>query len=89
MRAAVSRRTDGGAVIGQDEALTPEAALALYLADPLDLRRQRAVAVGALADLCLLDRPWAQARDRLRAEDVAMTWIAGSIIHDRVDQAPA
>lgn len=89
MRAAVSRRTAGGAIIGQDEALMPEAALALYLADPLDLRQLRVVAVGSPADLCLLDRPWAQARDRLRAEDVAMTWIAGSIVHDRVDQTPA
>ncbi len=89
MRAAVSRRTESGAVIGQDEALTPEAALALYLADPLDLRRQRSMVVGAPADLCLLDRPWAQARDRLRAEDVAMTWIAGSVVHDGIDQTPA
>ncbi|WP_303762052.1 amidohydrolase family protein [Sphingobium yanoikuyae] len=89
MRAAVSRETQSRAVIGQDEALTPEAALALYLADPLDLSRQRSMAVGAPADLCLLDRPWAQARHRLLADDVAMTWIAGSVIHDRVDQAPA
>ncbi|MGA1850082.1 amidohydrolase family protein [Sphingobium sp. HT1-2] len=89
MRAAVSRETPNGAIIGQDEALTPEAALALYLADPLDLRRQRAVTVGSPADLCLLDRPWAQARDRLLAQDVAMTWIAGSVVHDRVDQTPA
>ena len=62
MRAAVSRETPNGAIIGQDEALTPEAAL---------------------------DRPWAQARDRLLAQDVAMTWIAGSVVHDRVDQTPA
>jgi predicted amidohydrolase YtcJ len=89
MRAAVARRTESGAVIGRDEALTPEAALALYLADPLDLRQQRSLAVGAPADLCLLDRPWTQARDRLRAQDVAMTWIAGSVVHDHVDQTPA
>jgi predicted amidohydrolase YtcJ len=89
MRAAVSRKTADGAVIGQDEALTPEGALALYLADPLDLRRQRSIAIGAPADLCLLDRPWGQARVRLLAQDVAMTWIGGSIVHDRINQTPA
>ncbi|MFD2430109.1 amidohydrolase family protein [Sphingobium scionense] len=89
MRAAVSRETADGAVIGQDEALTPEAALALYHADPLDLRRQRSIAIGAPTDLCLLDRPWGQARVRLLAQDVAMTWIGGSIVHDRINQTPA
>ncbi|WP_404480909.1 amidohydrolase family protein [Novosphingobium sp. BL-52-GroH] len=77
MAAAVRRTTPSGAVIGPDEALTPEAALALYLADPLDLARQRRVAVGEPADLCLLDRPWAAARDRLDGADVAITIIDG------------
>lgn len=88
MRAAVSRRTMGGAVIGPDEALTPEAALGLFLADPHDLGRQRRIAPGAPADLCLLDRPWNQARQRLLAEDVAMAIASGRIIHDRVNQPP-
>ena len=77
MAAAVSRRTPAGAVIGADEALTPEQALSLWLADPLDLSRERRIAPGAAADLCLLDRPWAQARERLCARDVAATWIGG------------
>lgn len=88
MRAAVSRRTRDGVLIGPDEALTPEAALALYLADPEDLTRQRAVTVGAAADLCLLDRPWRAARERLLAEDVRVVMIGGSIVHERIDQAP-
>ena len=88
MRAAVSRRTHAGVAIGDDEALTPEEALALYLADPIDLTIQRRIAPGITADLCLLDRPWAAARKCLSADDVHATIIAGSIVHHRIDQAP-
>lgn len=87
MAAAVSRRTRSGQSIGLAEALTPEEALALFLADPADLRRQRQIAVGARADLCLLDVPWTTARSRLSAADVCATIIGGRLIHDRVDQA--
>ena len=86
MRAAVSRKTDGGETIGVNEALSPEEALALYLADPLELARERRIEPGAAADLCLLDRPWVEARLRLEAGDVRMTVIGGSIVHDRIDQ---
>ncbi len=89
MRAAISRTTSDGAVIGVDEALDPEAALALYLADPLDLGRERRIVPGGPADLCLLSLPWIEARERLKSADVHATWIAGSIVHDAVDQAPA
>jgi predicted amidohydrolase YtcJ len=88
MSAAVSRRTLNGAVIGGKEALTPEEALSLYLVDPLDLTRQRKLAPGAAADLCLLDRPWAQARTLLSSEAVAGTFIDGALIHDRVNKPP-
>jgi hypothetical protein len=86
MRAAISRRTAGGVTIGGDEALTPEQALTLYLADPHDLARERRIEPGAIADLCLLDRPWAEARLRMEASDARTTIIGGSIVHDRVDQ---
>jgi predicted amidohydrolase YtcJ len=88
MRAAVSRRTAGGALVGVDEALTPEQARNLFLADPLNLSRLRRVEVGAVADLCLLDRGWGDARTRLEAGDVRLTMIGGSIVHDGVDQGP-
>ena len=84
MAAAVSRRTASGQVIGGAEALTPEQALALYFADPLDLTRQRRIAPGEPADLCLLDRPWAAARETLSAEVVRAAFVSG----DRVYQAP-
>ena len=88
MRAAVARRTRAGNIMREDERLDPEEALALFLADPSDLSRQRRIEVGMDADLCLLDRPWNEARTRLRADDVRATLIDGSIVHDRVDQAP-
>jgi len=72
MQAAVTRRTRGGATIGEGEALTPEEALALFTGAPDDPGGPpRAVEVGAAADLCLIDRPWAEARRDLG--DVAVT----------------
>ncbi len=85
MAAAVSRRTAAGCILGEAEALTPEQALALFLADPLDLPRQRNVAPGAAADLCLLSEPWAIARENLRAGLVRATVIAGRIVHGVID----
>jgi predicted amidohydrolase YtcJ len=89
MAAAITRCTRGGRIIGGEEALTAEQALALYLADPRDLARQRRIAVGEPADLCLLDRPWSAARARLRADMVRATFVSGRLVHDRVDQPPA
>jgi predicted amidohydrolase YtcJ len=88
MRAAVSRMTRAGVTMDAGEALTPEEALGLFLAEPADLSRQRAITVGGPADLCLLDRPWSSARDRLLAGDVMATLVSGRIVHDRVDKPP-
>ena len=88
MQAATMRQTPSGALIGPTEALTPEQALALFLADPLDLRRTRQIVPGAPADLCLLDRPWGEARSRLTSADVRATFVAGRIVHQRIDQSP-
>jgi predicted amidohydrolase YtcJ len=88
MAAAGSRRTPAGVTIEAREALTPEEAMALYLADPADLASQRNIVAGAPADLCLLDRSWAEARNSLSAECVRATWISGRLVHDAVDQAP-
>jgi len=88
MRAAVHRRTAAGIAFNPEEALSPEQALALFLADPLDLSRQRRIAVGEAADFCLLDRPWAEARARLNSADVRATIRSGQLIHQRIDEAP-
>lgn len=89
MQAAVSRTTRDGALLGANEALDPETALALYSAAPNDLSRQRRIAPGEPADFCLLDRSWKSARERLVSTDVRATIVAGRIIHDRIDQPPA
>lgn len=88
MRAAVSRQTAAGAVISADEALGPEQALSLYLRHPADLTRNRQIAPGEPADLCLLDRPWRQARLQLDSACVRATFIAGQRVFDSIDQAP-
>lgn len=76
MRAAVSRRTPYGRVLGAEEALTPEQALGLFLREP-------SICVGVAADLCLLDRPWQAARQRLAAADVRLTLRAGQTLWNR------
>jgi predicted amidohydrolase YtcJ len=82
--AAVHRRSPGGAVLAADEVLTPERALALYSAPLCDPGGPpRALAVGADADLCLLDRPWRDARTRLSSADVRATWCAGRAVWQR------
>lgn len=83
MAAAVSRRTRGGACIGESEALTPEQALDLYLRDPADLSRRRRLSVGMVSDLCLLDRPWREARHSLSASHVRACFIRGRRVFDR------
>jgi predicted amidohydrolase YtcJ len=88
MAAAVSRRTRSGAILGATEALAPEQALALYLADPVDLARQRHVETGAPADLCLIDRPWREARSDLSAVRVSATLVDGRIVHNGIDEPP-
>lgn len=88
MAAAVSRQTRDGALIGAVEALTPEEALDLYLRAPDALERRRHVAVGMIADLCLIDRPWARAREALASVRVRGAWVDGRMIFDGVDQAP-
>lgn len=88
IRAAVLRSTLAGTPFTPDEALSPEDALALYLADPMDLSRQRQVTVGEAADLCLLGRPWHEARTRLTSADVRLTVVSGRIVHQSVDEPP-
>jgi predicted amidohydrolase YtcJ len=88
MQAAVTRRTRAGVVMGAAEALSPAQALKLYLCAPKNLSRQREVAVGAPADLCLLDRGWARARLALDKVRVRATWIDGRQILDGIDEAP-
>lgn len=81
MRAAVDRRTAGGARLGVDEGMTPEAALALYTATAAAPGGpSRRIAPGQPADLCLLAVPWVEARRRLTADYVAATVVDGALV---------
>jgi len=81
MRAAVDRRTEAGARMGSDEALTPEGALALFTS-PRDRpgAPPRSIEPGVPADLCFLDRPWATARSELSSKRVVATLRDGEVI---------
>jgi predicted amidohydrolase YtcJ len=82
MHAAVTRD------LGADERLTPEQALALFTGSLEAPATPRRIAIGQDADLCLLDRPWAEARTVLSRDCVRATFVAGESIFDRVDQPP-
>ena len=84
MQAAVDRCTESGLPLGPDERLVPERALALFTSpaeSPGDPPRK--IAVGSRADLCLLDRPWSQAREQLASDCVAATIRGGSVVWER------
>ena len=84
MRAAVARQSASGAVIGAREALTPERALALFTTRPSEPGGvPRSVQKGAVADLCVLDRPWREARLALNAAHVRATLRGGMSTYDR------
>jgi predicted amidohydrolase YtcJ len=84
MRAAVARRSRGGAELAPDERISPEQALALFTT-PADSPggHPRRLEVGGRADLCLLDRPWGDARTSLDSAAVALTIRGGSEIATR------
>jgi predicted amidohydrolase YtcJ len=84
MRAAVRRRTEAGRSLGPDEALTPERALALFTAPArAPGGRPRRVEPGAAADLCLLDRPWRDARRTHDGRGGAAAFDAGDLVFRR------
>lgn len=79
MRAAVERRTAAGRVVGIEEALTPEQALAGYLSPLENPGGAPRSVTAARGDLCLLDRPWSAAREDLHAGLVRAVIIAGRL----------
>ena len=84
MQAAVLRRSTGSVTFAPEEALSPERALGLFttpLEDPGGT--PRAVQVGGIADLCLVDRPWSSAREALAETQVAATWCGGRLVWRR------
>jgi predicted amidohydrolase YtcJ len=82
MHAAVRRRTPSGAVLGAADSVSPEQALAMYttpLTDPGGT--PRTLAVGQVADLCLLTQPWRVARQDLGSVSIKATFCRGNLVH--------
>lgn len=77
--AAAARTTPSGRVLGPDERISALTALDMFLTDPHSPGgRRRRIAPGAPADLCLLDRPLAQALMQPSAAFVRMSWLRGN-----------
>lgn len=77
--AACDRRSRGGRVLGSDEAVDAAVALSLYHGDPADPGGPpRRVAVGAAADLVLLDAPLADVLASPSPDHVRATFVAGA-----------
>jgi predicted amidohydrolase YtcJ len=87
MRASVSRCSRGGRVFAEHERLNPEQALALFTSAAGDPGGgSRRIAVGEVADLCLLNCDWQVARLRLCSANVRATLRAGTVIYQREQQ---
>jgi predicted amidohydrolase YtcJ len=83
IQAATTRRTRGGRALLPEERVSPERALAFFTTPPDDPGgAPREIAIGASADLCLLDRPWRAAREAPGEARVRMTWADGRIVWD-------
>ena len=80
MQSAVRRETSKGIPMTPEESVTPEQALALFTGHPHEPGGPpRRVLPGAPADLCLLDRSWASAREALAEVRVRATVIGGRV----------
>jgi predicted amidohydrolase YtcJ len=78
MQAAGDRLSRRGRPLGAGEIVSPERALAFFTTPPGDPGgAPREVRAGEPADLCLLDRPWADARRRLADVQVRLTLVGG------------
>jgi predicted amidohydrolase YtcJ len=84
IRAAIHRRTASGAALGTQERVPSDRALALFLARPeRPGGPARRIESGAVADLCLLDAPLADALTSPTHEHVVATWARGQCIFRR------
>lgn len=85
MQAAVERRSRNGIILGAAEALSPEAALRLFLS-PLSApgANPRRLEEGARADLCLLDSNWQQARTALDQVKIVACFRKGQLFNAKL-----
>lgn len=80
MRAAVTRITATGEVLGPRERIPPRVALDLFLGQPDGPARLRSVTAGQPGDLCVLTVPPAGALTELASDMVAATVIGGEVV---------
>lgn len=83
MKAATLRQTGSGKILGPEERLTPEAALACFLGDLDNPGKPCSINIGDPADFCLLSHPWAEARENLCRNLVRSTLVNGEFIYQR------
>ncbi|MBO0678496.1 amidohydrolase family protein [Mycolicibacterium sp. S2-37] len=81
MRAAVHRRTPGGAVLGPAERITAAAALTMFTGSGDRPAAPRTVGPGEPGDLLLLTAPPGEVLAELDAELVTATVVAGAVVH--------
>ncbi len=89
MYVAVSRKTEGGAVVGASEAVTREQALRMMTIDAAALSFDEAsrgsIEVGKFADLVVLSEDLLACReDRIRGIQADLTIVNGAVAHERM-----
>ncbi len=84
MRAAVTRTSASGAVIGSQECIDASTALAMFLGSREHPTRPRWIAAGEPADLCVLAGTPADVLRDLDADRIAATVVEGRIVYERV-----
>jgi predicted amidohydrolase YtcJ len=80
MRAAVTRATQCGHVLGPQERIEPSAALSMFLGSAARPAQPRRIAPGQPGDLCVLSVPPADALRELASDMVLETVVAGVVI---------
>jgi predicted amidohydrolase YtcJ len=83
MRAAVTRRTASGEILGPAERVAAREALAMFFGAATQPTNPRAIAEGQPGDLAVLAAPPDEALDDLGADLVAATIIAGDGVFER------
>ena len=85
MYAAITRRSEGGEVVGADEAVSAESALAMHTVDAAYAARHESdrgtIEAGKLADFALIDRdPTAVEPHELLSARVSLTVVGGRVV---------
>ncbi len=91
MQAAITRRTEGGKVIGAHQRISREEALRMFTIDAawmsFDETRRGSIEVGKFADLAILTGDFLrQPEDKLRELRAAVTIVGGKVVHEAGSQ---